>query len=58
MMKRECAHNLGENSTLRIWYSQHNGMWAAGCSACRRDTGFVLTREEAVARAEKGWWAR
>ena len=52
-----CVHDWkSPTCTLLLTASPHG--WSACCTKCRRDTGFVLTRDEAIARAEKGWWEK
>ena len=58
MMREPCDHTDGPGSTLRVVCSTALGVWAAGCRACGRFTEYVLTKEEAMARAKKGWWAK
>lgn len=57
-MRKPCDHTTGPGSTLAITYSEHTREWAAGCTSCRRFTEYCLTKEEVLARARKGWWAK
>ena len=52
----ECRHKYGaKGSTLLLTLS--TGRWTACCTKCRRFTEWCLTMDEAVKRAEMGWWA-
>ena len=53
-----CKHTLQKDSTLLITYDVRTQRWSACCTCCRQWTGWTLTKEEAKARAEQGWWCK
>ena len=54
---RPCDHRLrSATTTLVVTYHRPTSLWHACCTRCRRMVEPCLTRAEAIARAEKGWW--
>lgn len=56
----ECVHRHCVHSTLSMAFSEEvDGwrLWWSYCMVCGRRTAPCLTWGEAVARAERGWWA-
>ena len=57
---KPCVHELREGGTLVVTKDARRryAKWSACCTACRQWTGWMMTREEAVSRAKKGWWVK
>ena len=57
--KPACQHDaVWLNTTVEVIYHKAFKMWWASCRVCHQCTDACLTREEAVARANVGWWAK
>ena len=55
-----CVHIRGVNSTLKMVVMKSdqdaNPVWLCKCTACGKVTEPCLLPDEAVNRAERGWW--